>query len=454
MYEVVDARTECKVSHIVSSISSFVAPRGSTSSNFFKMLSVSISISGLLGSHRWYQVGSADYTASTLALVGFVCLLLVPIFDFDVLPQRFLEEKLLTTKWLLDKILKKRGEKRPFRFGRSELLKFLRASPLLYWLYEENHVPAQFEAGNSTEIMSSGTPRSRSRNGKSNSRSTGDGNGSSSSMRKRKTVLTGSRTRSRSRSSRTKKADAAVSGEQQQQEVNTTSQLTATDTANFGKTKRNYWGQMYGLFHMIGAIGFVVCVTAAVILQEPDESHLVAPLAAGSFSLFCLLGYLTGQYIPLVYSLRGYILPWNPFLTEPHFLYKLSVSLDEYVDSGCHHQEEREYAHSLDLSGRRVDIAIVSKAASAADEALDNISLRFARNQPSKYIQCMGYLLVMSELIALLTPCIAIGLQWICALCKDPPLLVMAELFGLAFRCICTLGRQCELEPHCVVRPH
>ena len=32
--------------------------------------------------------------------------------DFDVLPQRFLVEKLTSSKWLLDKVLKQRGIKR------------------------------------------------------------------------------------------------------------------------------------------------------------------------------------------------------------------------------------------------------------------------------------------------------------------------------------------------------
>lgn len=449
MYEVVDARTECKFSHVVSSISSFVAPRGSTSSNFFKMLSVSIAISGFLGSHRWKQVGAANDTVSTLALVGFGCLLLVPIFDFDVLPQRFLVEKLTSSKWLLDKVLKQRGIKRPFAFRQSELLKFVRASPLIYHLYDENHAPAlpfEFDAADRVE-----TTLQRGRSG------SGSGSKRDRSKSKRRgravsaSVLGDSRVRSRSNG---KKKQQLTLQAPVMDDLDTSSTAGTPRAQGDGKQERNYWGQIYGLLHMVGAIGFVFCTTASVILQEPTESVIVVPFAAGSFSFFCLLGYLTGNYVPLFHVLRGWILPWNPFLHDPFYMYKLGMSLDAYLEQGYHLKPEHEYIHELQhLHGGKVDVAIVAKEAARADLALDNPALKYARHSPAGYLQLVGYLLVMSELIALLTPCVAIGLQWICALCQDPPLQVMMELFGLAGKCISSLGSTCELEPHCVVRP-
>lgn len=455
MYEVVDARTECKFSHVVSSISSFVAPRGSTSSNFFKMLSVQIAISGFLGTHRWNKVGAANDTVSTLSLVGFACLLLVPIFDFDVLPQRFLVEKLMSSKWLLDKILKHRGLKRPFAFRQSEMLKFVRASPLIYHLYNENHPAAlQFAAtdiGETTLSHHRGRSRSRSRDRKSGGQEKSRDMTGGSSIGKSESRL---RSRSKSKNKKKEQQQLRLMAPDWEDDMDTSSTTGTPRQQGDRKEERNYWGQIYGLLHMIGAIGFVFCTTAAVILQEPAESVIVAPVAAGSFTFFCLLGYLTGNYIPLFHVLRGWILPWNPFLHDPHFMYKLSLSLDAYLEQRFHLKPEHEYAHELShLHGRKVDIAIVAKEAAGADLALDNPSLRYARHRPAEYLQLMGYLLVMSELIALLTPCVAIGLQWICALCHDPPLRVMMDLFALAGRCISSLGGMCEIEPHCVVRP-
>ena len=81
--------------------------------------------------------------------------------------------------------------------------------------------------------------------------------------------------------------------------------------------QRGYWGQIYGLLHMVGAIGFVFCTTASVILQEPTESVIVVPFAAGSFSFFCLLGYLTETTSLSSTCCAGGSCPGTPSSTTP-----------------------------------------------------------------------------------------------------------------------------------------
>jgi hypothetical protein len=62
----------------------------------------------------------------------------------------------------------------------------------------------------------------------------------------------------------------------------------------------------------------------------------------------------------------------------------------------------------------------------------------------------------MSELISLLTPCVAMGIQWITALCDGPPLLAIIELLWECFMCLRTGGLQCQLKSHnfthCILR--
>ena len=70
-----------------------------------------------------------------------------------------------------------------------------------------------------------------------------------------------------------------------------------------------------------------------------------------------------------------------------------------------------------------------------ADSALDTKFLRFARRHPKTYLKIVGHLIVFSELIALLTPSVAMGIQWVTALCDGPPVLSILELLGLFFTC-------------------
>jgi hypothetical protein len=69
---------------------------------------------------------------------------------------------------------------------------------------------------------------------------------------------------------------------------------------------------------------FRILVPSAIILHDlAHESIANAVIAGLSFTIFCLMGYLTGAYMPVIKPLRCVILSWNPFLRDEFFLEKL-----------------------------------------------------------------------------------------------------------------------------------
>lgn len=72
------------------------------------------------------------------------------------------------------------------------------------------------------------------------------------------------------------------------------------------------------------------------------------------------------------------------------------------------------------------------------DDALNNFSLRWAKKYPQDYLILIGRFLVMSELITLLTPAVAMGIQWVTALCDGPPVLALIDLLTLSISCFLT----------------
>lgn len=88
LFVVVHSNTHCKMDFAVRSISEFVAPRGSSSSKQFTVLCVMISISGFLGTFRWYHVGDGKFLEVVLSLIGFASLLLVASFELSVVPGK------------------------------------------------------------------------------------------------------------------------------------------------------------------------------------------------------------------------------------------------------------------------------------------------------------------------------------------------------------------------------
>jgi hypothetical protein len=110
MMVVVSSNTYCKHDCCVVSISSFVAPRGSSNSKYFTLLAVATALSGFMGTVRWSHV-VADTNPVDLECVlgccGFICLILVAGFELDVTPNSFLGWKIMVTGWLLEKLGKK-----------------------------------------------------------------------------------------------------------------------------------------------------------------------------------------------------------------------------------------------------------------------------------------------------------------------------------------------------------
>lgn len=134
----VNSRTMCKLDCPVKSISSFVAPRGSSSSKQFTVLSCMIAVAGFLGTSRWYAVGEVPLIVAVLCFVGFASLLLIAAFELDVIPDRYLEDKLLVTAWLIQKLGLQ--HKLPFSLSidSAQFRQFIRNSKEIYHLYEED----------------------------------------------------------------------------------------------------------------------------------------------------------------------------------------------------------------------------------------------------------------------------------------------------------------------------
>lgn len=238
---VVSSGTVCKLDCPVKSISTFVAPRGSSSSKMFTVLIVMESVAGFLGSLRWHFVGDASALEATLSCIGFASLLLVTGFELDVIPDRFLEDKLIVTGWMIQKL--QLQHLLPFELSPydSNFRAFIRQSKDIYHLYEED-----------------------------------------------KYILNRCR-------------------------------------------KKNHfvYDSLWPMLHMIGACSYIIMVTAAIVLNDYNEEK-VAWITGSLFGVFCFLGYLTGNYFPVVSYFRGWVLPWNPFLREPLFMYKLK-KVSNYV---------------------------------------------------------------------------------------------------------------------------
>ena len=90
--------------------------------------------------------------------------------------------------------------------------------------------------------------------------------------------------------------------------------------------------------------------------------------------------------------------------------------------------------------------------------ALDTWILKWAQERPSHYLKIISHLAVLTELGALLTPVVAIGIQWVTALCDGAPMYALFELVWLAGQCG-LFNRGCDaLDPatqtmtHCILK--
>jgi len=185
---------------------------------------------------------------------------------------------------------------------------------------------------------------------------------------------------------------------------------------------------------------------------------------------------------------------WNPFLKEPHFMLRLQQAVnsytrkqkqiqngspcssspkklkDKHITSTLWNKKNRSKSNDgswcypnhtccacsnpIEVNETRQLSVDEVNAATEADKCLDTRILRFARNKPQTYLKVIGHLLVMSELVALLTPIVAMGIQWATALCDGPPLLAIIDLAMLGLRCM--LKIDCEVAEkamkNCIIK--
>ncbi|CAE7664185.1 unnamed protein product, partial [Symbiodinium microadriaticum] len=253
-----------------------------------------------------------------------------------------------------------------------------------------------------------------------------------------------------------------------------------------------------------------VLVPSAIIQHDLANESIANGVISGlSFFIFCLMGYLTGAYLPVIKPLQCIILAWNPFLRDENFILKLQKAVLEHVreTSGSslevssarlhedlpkdslqssrrvslrrrrqqqHEETEksnyakvnaaREVQGSSPLDDRPAEVRTgASDTDWSADQAKllfalenfdvervfdENVFLRLARAYPLVYLQVVGHSLVMTEMIAVLTPAVAIGLQWIFALC---PGTVSEGMFGLLSMFYdCVVHQECHADMHCI----
>ena len=102
---------------------------------------------------------------------------------------------------------------------------------------------------------------------------------------------------------------------------------------------------------------------------------------------------------------------------------------------------------STPRSPRTPRVVVTSEDANAA---LDTFLLKWAQRRPKHYLAVIGHILVVSELVALLTPAIAMGLQWTTALCNQHSLIALIEVLSFALSCL--FKGACEPDfRHCVL---
>lgn len=88
-----------------------------------------------------------------------------------------------------------------------------------------------------------------------------------------------------------------------------------------------------------------------------------------------------------------------------------------------------------------------------ANACLDNVFLRFAQQHPQQYLKLLSHVMVSSEMIAMMTPLVAMGIMWITALCGSTPnITALLGLFYHITQCVLTNDFACpSLQMHCIV---
>lgn len=372
--------------------SAFVAPRGASSSKYFTCIVCMVAVAGFLGAHRWARVGNGSELETNLSLAGFSCLLLVALFELDVRPEMFLDDKLMMTGWLIQKLkLEHLLDFDSDDFRDEKFINFIRKSKEIYHLYDE---------------------------------------------------------------------DQEIRAVQLDESIH-----------EFKYNKATVWSSM----HMVGATAYVVFVTASVLLHD-EMSKLMVLITSISFTLFSLMGYLTGNYLYVLSYFRCWILTWNPFVKDRDFMKHLKLAVLNYardigkdvpgdssevvVSSTRSSARKRKSTTGNSSTSRKSaeksaekttkPVSVIDVTSEDANQALDTFLLRWAHRRPKHYLAVIGHILVLSELVALLTPAIAMGLQWTTALCKKHSLVALVEIFSFALSCL--FKGACEPDfRHCIL---
>jgi len=140
----------------------------------------------------------------------------------------------------------------------------------------------------------------------------------------------------------------------------------------------------------------------------------------------------------------------NEMTNRPHRKNSLDYGLDDDIDDEVD-EDSNCVALLQSTSSRSVDL----KESALVDQALDSMFLKYARHHPEHYLRSASYLVVLSEIVALLTPSVLIGLQFVTALCDGPPTAVMVQLIYDYLLCFHSTEQQCvnnNVFSHCIVK--
>lgn len=78
--------------------------------------------------------------------------------------------------------------------------------------------------------------------------------------------------------------------------------------------------------------------------------------------------------------------------------------------------------------------------------------IRLASESPKNYLRGLSHVYMTVELVALMTPMIAMGIQWLTALCPGPPFHSLWPVFWAMGYCFINADFQCsEIQTSCIV---
>jgi hypothetical protein len=121
-----------------------------------------------------------------------------------------------------------------------------------------------------------------------------------------------------------------------------------------------------------------------------------------------------------------------------------SLSLESFHDRYDGNNDERDKEEDYNASIEEMNVL--------DKKALNSMFLQYARYYPQDYLRWVGSILVVVELLAMMTPAVAMGLQWVTALCDGPPLLSIIDLLFVLWTCV--ISGNCNLDPlsHCILK--